>query len=96
VIIKPHRRYPMAATDRRRTFDEMGQLGPEVYERQVRPKLGPNDDNKFVAIDVDTGDFEVDADDYTAVMRLLARNPDGNIWLERAGHPTAYKMRHIR
>jgi hypothetical protein len=83
----------MAATDRRRTLEEMGQLGPEVYNRLVRPKLGPDDDNKIVAVDVDTGDFEIDADDYTAVMRLLARNPEGNIWLERVGQPTVCKIR---
>ena len=86
----------MDATDRRRTLDEMARLGPEIYDRQVRPKLGPGDDNKIVALDVDTGDFEVNADDYTAVMRLRARNPDAEIWLERVGQPTVCKIRDIR
>jgi hypothetical protein len=86
----------MAATDPRRTLDELAKLGTEVYDRRVRPKLRPEDDFKFVAIDVGTGEFEVDPNDYAAITRLLARMPEATIWLERAGRPTAYKMRSPR
>jgi hypothetical protein len=86
----------MAATDPRRTLDELAKLGTEVYDRQVRPKLRPEDDFKFVAVDVETGEFEVDPDDYTAITRLLARMPEADIWLERAGQPAAWKMRSPR
>jgi hypothetical protein len=62
----------------------------------VRPLLRPEDDGKFVALDIDTGEYEIDADDYTAVMRLRTRKPGAEIWLERAGQPAAYKFRHRR
>ena len=58
----------------------------------MRPALGPGDDGKFVAIDVTTGEYEVDADDYAAVARLRGRRPTATVWLERAGQPTAYRM----
>jgi hypothetical protein len=82
----------VAATDRR-TLDEVARLGAEVYDRKVRPTLRPEDDFKFVAIDVESEEFEIDPDDYTAVMRLLARLPEADTWLERVGQPAAYRMR---
>jgi hypothetical protein len=68
----------------------------DVFARQVRPALRPEDDGKYVAIDVGTGDFEVDADDCAAVERLRNRRPEADIWLERAGQPTAYIIRGVR
>jgi hypothetical protein len=58
----------------------------------VRPALRPEDDNKFVAIDVRTGDYEIDEDDYAAVSRLRARRPSAEVWLERAGQTAAYRL----
>jgi hypothetical protein len=49
--------------------------------------LRPEDDGRFVALDVRTGEHEVDEDDYTAVSRLRARNPTAEAWLGRVGQP---------
>ena len=84
----------MPATESRRIPEELARLGVEVYSRQVRPVLRPEDDNKFVAIDVETGEFDVD--DYATVTRLKARCPSADVWLERVGQPAAYKMRRGR
>jgi hypothetical protein len=83
----------MDAAETRRNPEELDRLGTEVYERRVRPSLRPEDDGKFVAIDVDTGDYEIDGDDYTAVMRLRDRKPAAGIWLMRAGQKATYKIR---
>jgi hypothetical protein len=80
----------------KRTPEELAALGGDIYERRVRPALRWEDDGKFVAIDVETGDYDIDADDYTAVMRLRARNPTADIWLMRAGYRTTYRMRSAR
>ena len=86
----------MPTTTPRRSLDELGHLGGEIFDRQVLPALRPEDDRKFVAIDVATGDYEMDEDDYAAVARLRARKPSADIWLTRAGYPTAYKMGVVR
>jgi hypothetical protein len=86
----------MANTDSRRTPEELARLGDEVYDRKVRPTLRPEDDLKYVAIDVESGEFEIDPDDYTAVMRLRTRLPEADIWLERVGQPAAIKIRRDR
>jgi len=58
--------------------------------------LRPEDDGKFVALDVQTGDYEVDEDDYAAVSRLRARKPAAEAWLSRVGQPAAYRIRRDR
>lgn len=78
------------------TPEELARAGSDVFEHSVRPKLQPEDDGKFVAIDIDTGDHEIDADDYAAIKRLRARRPSGEVWLGRVGHPAAYRMRRTR
>ncbi len=82
----------MPASKPRHTLDELAGLGGAIFHRQVRPTLQPDDDGKFVAIDVETGDYEMDEDDYAAVSRLLSRKPAADVWLMRAGYPTTYKM----
>lgn len=83
----------MPATEPRFGLDELARLGAEVFDRRVRPSLRPEDDGKFVALDVETEDYEIDADDYAAVTRLRSRRPTASIWLEQVGEPTAYRLR---
>jgi hypothetical protein len=82
----------MTAAAPRRNRDEVARLGQEIFERRVKPNLKPEDDGKYVAIDITTEEYELDADDYTAVMRLRGRMPGAEMWLTRAGHPAAYKL----
>ena len=83
----------MPGTEPHHTPEELARLGAEVFERHVRPALRPEDDGKFVAIDIDTGDHEIDEDDYAAVTRLRARRPSADVWLACVGQPATYRMR---
>jgi hypothetical protein len=74
------------------SHEEFARRGQDVYDRVVRPALRPEDQDKFVAIDVLTGDYEMDRDDYTATERMLGRRPGAQIWLARAGHRAAYRI----
>ena len=67
--------------------EEFARRGNELYERVVQPPLSAQDDGKFVAIDIETGAFEVDADEIAASHRLLARNPEAQIWFRLVGAP---------
>ena len=66
--------------------------GQEAFDRYVKPNLCPEDDGKFVAVDIQSGGYEIDADDYQATGRLMTRIPGARIWLLRAGQPTTYRM----
>lgn len=83
----------MPAIEPQRTPEELARLGAEAFDRHVRPVLRPQDDDKFVAIDVATADYEINEDDYAAVTRLRTRRPSAEIWLGRVGQPAAYRMR---
>lgn len=82
----------MPITESHRSPEEVARLGGEVFERCVRPKLRPDDNGKFVAVDILSGDYELDDDDYAVIMRLRARVPNADIWLTRAGYPAAYRI----
>ncbi len=60
----------MPTIEPRRSLEELARLGGKIFDRNVRPALRSEDTGKFVAIDVETNDFEIDEDDYTAVARL--------------------------
>ena len=85
----------MPETDLHTGVSDVGRLGRDLYARVVRPQLQPDDDNKYVAINVDTGEFEVDASDIEAVLRLHSRRAGSRVWLERAGWPSACKIRAL-
>ena len=72
--------------------EEFARRGDEIYERDIRPQVEATHAGEFVAIDIETGAYELDKDDYTATERLLARQPDAQIWLLRVGHPATYRM----
>lgn len=72
--------------------EEFARRGDEIYDRDIRPLLEVENEGKFVAIDIETGAWEMDADALAACERLIARAPDGQTWLTRVGHPYAHRI----
>jgi hypothetical protein len=72
-------------TQPRYSKEEFSRRGDEIYERQVEPYVENRDAGKFVAIDVETGAFEVDQSELAASDRLLARLPGAQVWLRQIG-----------
>ncbi|NJL35390.1 MAG: hypothetical protein HC899_00560 [Leptolyngbyaceae cyanobacterium SM1_4_3] len=77
----------MAVRQPRYSKEEFAQRGNEIYETQVRPQLEVGNRGKIVAIDIETGDFEVADELLVASKRLSARLPDAQTWFIRIGHP---------
>ena len=74
---------------------ELTRRGNRLFEEQIRAKLPPGaEPHAFVAIDVETGDFELGESDVGAIDRLIERTPDaeGRICLRRVGSETTYRM----
>ena len=75
----------MAEHKRRYPMEEFARRGNALFESKVRPTLKPGDEEKFVAIDIETGEFEIHKNDMTAVNRLYKRLPKAQVWLLQAG-----------
>jgi hypothetical protein len=82
----------MASVKRRYRKEEFARRGDAIYERDVRPHLKPADEGKFAAIDIDSGMYEIDADELKAGSRLLARIPQAQIWMVRIGHRSVHRI----
>ncbi len=72
--------------------EEFARRGDEIYERVFRSTLERGNEGKFVAIDIETGAYEVDTDELGASDRLLARVPNAQIWLRRIGSRYAHRF----
>ena len=75
----------MVVRQPRYSKEEFAQRGDRWYETQIRQKVEAGHQGKIVAIDIETGDFEVDAREIAACDRLEARHPDAQIWIVRVG-----------
>lgn len=82
----------MSALQPRYSKEEFARRGQEIYERDLRSRVEAAHNGEFIAIDIETGAYELHPDDYAATERLLTREPQAQIWLLRVGQPMAYRM----
>jgi hypothetical protein len=80
----------MAVRQRRYSKEEMAQRGQALYESGIRQQVEAGNESKIVAIDIETGDFEVDETVMGATDRLFERHPDAQPWTLRIGHSGVY------
>ncbi len=66
--------------------EEFAQRGDEIYDSQIRSQVEEADRGKIVAIDIETGAFEVADELLTASKHLSSRVPDAQTWFVRIGH----------
>ncbi len=72
--------------------EEIGRIAEDIYHRDIRPKVMPQEKGKFLLLDIETGDYEVDEDDLQAEKRLRSRRPDGVLYGMRIGYTSAYTL----
>ncbi|MFM7220236.1 MAG: hypothetical protein ACKO21_08505 [Nodosilinea sp.] len=70
--------------------EEYARRGNEIYESQVRAQVEAGNHGRIVAIDIETGAFEVADDVVAASQQLLTKYPDAQTWFIRIGHQAVY------
>ena len=80
----------MAVRQPRYSKEEFAQRGDALYESQIRSQVEEGNHGKIVAIDIESGVFEVADDVVGASDRILAKCPDAQTWFIRIGHPAVY------
>jgi peptide subunit release factor RF-3 len=81
-----HQRQP------RYSKEEFAQRGDALYEAQIRSQVEEGNHGKIVAIDIETGAFEVADEILTATDRLFERIPDAQPWIVRIGHRAVHRF----
>lgn len=76
----------------RYTPQEVESRGEAMYVQQIQDKVDPKHKGKFLVLDIETGDYEIDADDLVATQQLLATHPNAVIYGLRISFPTAYRI----
>ena len=69
---------------------EVIRLGKEIYKRDILPQVEDDHFGEYVAIDVETGDWEISETEMDAVDRLRERRPAAiDVLVERVGFRAA-------
>src|ERR1051326_4512982 len=73
----------------RYSTEEIATRGREIYEKYLRQQLESDNIGKFLVIDIETGEYEMDEDDVAASMRAYRKKPDGARYGMRIGYPVS-------
>ena len=79
----PHPRY---------STEEVVRRGKALYEQQLQAQVEPGNTGKFLVIDIETGEYEIDRNEVAAFKRAKAKRPDAPLYLLRIGYPAAYQI----
>jgi hypothetical protein len=78
----------MVAPNPHATGREVVELGERIYRERLRELLEPAKTGKYVVIDVDTGEYEVDSNHRAASDRACAKRPHPRLYGKRIGFAT--------
>jgi len=84
---------------RKYPLKEFAARGDAIYKERIEPLLTSKDKGKFVAIDIETGEYEIARDRMLATDRLYERLPDAQPWMVRVGYAYSVKFgyrKHVK
>ena len=78
--------------DARHISAQIVELGEDFYAQNLRDQLEPQHNGEFLALDVETGEYELDEDKLAAIDRARSKRYDAPLYILRVGYPTAVKL----
>ena len=76
--------------------EEVSVRGAALYMEKIRPQVETEENiGEIVAIDIETGDYEIDTDILKAAKRLHNKRPDAALWGERIGYDAVMGWRNV-
>ena len=70
-------------------IEDLARRGEEYYDRVLRAKLEPEHVGQYLVLDVETQDYELDANQVVAMQRAEAKHPDTLFYIMRVGYRAA-------
>jgi hypothetical protein len=74
-------------THRDYTDQEIERRGEAIYAERIHPTVGPEDNGKFVTIDIETGAWDMGVDVLALAARLHENHPEAALYTLRVGFP---------
>lgn len=74
--------------------DEIARRAKDLYEWRIREEVeaGGANEGRFVAVDADSGDYDLADDALGASAALRRRRPGASVYLMRVGRPAAFRL----
>ena len=73
--------------------EEISRRGEELYASSLRSQVETEENiGKLIALDINTGAYEIDAYSLSAADRLRARFPDAVVYVLRIGYDAVYTL----
>ena len=82
----------MTVRQPRYSKEEFAHRGNEIYESQVRQRVEEGNHGRLVAIDIETGAYELADTPIEAVDQLYEKHPDAQPWVIRIGHRAVFRF----
>jgi hypothetical protein len=77
---------------RRYRKEEIAELGDRLFQAKIAKVLQDGDEGQFVAIDVESEEFEMGDDEQEAGQKLISRIPGAQIWMVRVGSRVVHRF----
>ena len=71
---------------------QIAELGKKYYQVNLAKVLEPQHNGKYLVLDVDSGDYEVDAEHMPALLRLQERYPNKIFYAVRVGYGVLFSL----
>jgi hypothetical protein len=76
------------------TTNEVSRRGADIYAAKLRCQLEPRHNGKYLFLDVDTGEWEMDSEEVIAAKRAATRFPGKLLYGVRIGFPSVARIGH--
>ncbi|MCC6359116.1 MAG: hypothetical protein IT450_10245 [Phycisphaerales bacterium] len=72
--------------------EEIASRGQSLYDREIRAIVEPQHDDRFLVLDIETGEYEIADVAVEAIRGMKARRADAALYILRIGRPAAYRL----
>ena len=79
-------------TTHKYSIDEVCDRGERIYEERIKALVEPQENGRFIVIDIESGDYEIADEMYDASHRLKERRPDSVRFGGRVGYDAAFSI----
>jgi hypothetical protein len=77
------------ATSIQLSMDEIAQRGGRLYETSIRHQVEAGNMGRYLALDIDTGEYVIADNRHDACLELRKKTPNAQIWGLKIGHIAA-------